>query len=182
MAAVIDKHMKSLLALLTLIALPNAVLANENIWCENEFKRRGFNDYTVTREDIVQIAYSSSSRPNDDEFEECENAKYDIGRTAMDFECNGVLLGRTIYMPLAPVENYIYDKSGNSWKADQSTAVTYNKWNDRECKKISDNLYVHENGDYMKIFVPQVKIWVVRKNHYIRRYTPIKYRFDKPNF
>ena len=61
--------------------------------------------------------------------------KYDIGRTAMDIECNGVLLCRTVYMPLVTVENYVYDKHGNRWEVDQSSVVIYNKWNDRDCRK-----------------------------------------------
>ena len=119
--------MRRLLAILTLLSIPNLVLADYNIYCEKELKRRGYDDYKVTREDIVQIAYSSSRQPSDDEFEECENAKYDIGRTVMTFTCNNVLLGETIYLPLAPVENYMYDKFGNRWRVDQSTSWKYNE-------------------------------------------------------
>ena len=174
--------MRRLLAILTLLSIPNLVLADNNIYCEKEFKRLGYDDYKVTREDIVHIAYSSSRFPNDDEFEECENAKYDIGRTVMTLTCNGVLLGETVYMPLAPVKNYMYDKFGNRWAGDQSTARNYNKWKTRECKKISDNLYTQESGEIIELFLPKPKIWVVKKNHYIRKYTPFKYNFQKPNF
>jgi len=156
-------------------------LANPDIYCENELKRRGYDDYKSSIEFKVQIAYSSSRQLNDDEFEEYENANYEAGMTRMTFTCNSILLGETIYMPLAPVENYFYDKSGNRWKVDQST-VRANKWNTRDCKKISDKLYINESGSLQKLFLPKAKIWVVRRNKYIRKYTPIKYQFKKPNF